>query len=145
MAIEVPENVVVSKLDELGLSDDTIVCFTSDNGGLSTSEGRPTSNLPLRGMKHNLYEGGIRVPTIVRWPGRIAAGSTSDLPATGADVFPTITAAAGGVARIPEELDGVSLLPELTGEGKVATRDLFWYYPHFSPQGSDPGAGGHRL
>ena len=76
---------VLKRLDELDLVDSTIVVGTSDNGG----KGSVTSNLPLRGMKHNLYEGGIRVPTVVRWPKKIAPGSRNETPLIGNDIYPT--------------------------------------------------------
>jgi arylsulfatase A-like enzyme len=127
---------ILAVLSKLGLAKDTLVILTSDNGGALQA----TRNLPLRLGKGHVYEGGIRVPLIVRWPGRVAPGSTSSLPATGADLYPTITTIAGVNSRPAKVLDGVSLVPELTGEGAVAPRDLFWYYPHYSPQGSSPGA-----
>ena len=127
---------VIAVLGELELAESTLIIVTSDNGG----ELRATRNRPLRLGKGHIYEGGIRVPLIFRWPGRVKPGSTSDVPTTGADLFTTLAAIIGNKARLPNGLDGQSLLPLLTGEGEFAARDLFWYYPHFSPQGSDPGA-----
>ena len=81
---------VLKQLDDLGIADNTVVVFTSDNGGLSTSEGSPTSNLPLRGGKGWVYEGGIREPWIVRYPGVTKAGTTSTVPICSIDLFPTL-------------------------------------------------------
>lgn len=139
---------VLEKIDELGLAENTLVLFTSDNGGLSTSEGWPTSNLPLRGGKGWIYEGGIREPLIVRWPGKIEAGSVSDAPVSSPDFFPTFLEAAG--VKKPEGLvvDGVSLLPVFSG-GDSPERSLFWHYPHYGNQGGAPSAairkGKHKL
>ena len=105
---------VLKQLDESGLADNTIVIFTSDNGGLSTSEGSPTSNLPLRGGKGWIYEGGIREPWIVRYPGITKAGSVSNEPISSIDLFPTIANAAK--VEINHEIDGVDLLPALEGK-----------------------------
>ncbi len=136
---------VLNKLEALELSDDTIVLFFSDNGGLSTSEGHPTSNLPLRGGKGWLYEGGVREPCAVRWPGRIAAGTTSDLPMQSVDVMPTLLAATGVAPPEGVELDGVDLGAAWTGgvdsevEAALRQRPLFWHYPHYGNQGGFPG------
>jgi arylsulfatase A-like enzyme len=130
---------VLAKLDELGLADDTIVIFTSDNGGLSTSEGWPTSNRPLRAGKGWMYEGGIREPLIVRWPRVVAAGSTSDVPVSSPDFFPTLLEAAGAKPADGQVLDGVSLLPALRG-GTLPERALCWHYPHYGNQGGAPSA-----
>jgi arylsulfatase A-like enzyme len=130
---------VLATLDRLDLADNTIVVFFSDNGGLSTSEGHPTSNLPLRGGKGWLYEGGIREPCVVRWPGKISAGATSDVPIQSVDFLPTLAAATG--AKLPEgvTLDGVDILPLLV-DGEDPERDaLFWHYPHHGNQGGFPG------
>ena len=131
---------VLSKLDELGLSENTAVMLISDNGGLSTSEGSPTSNLPLRGGKGWLYEGGIREPFIVRYPSVTKAGSTCSVPVTSTDFYPTILELAGLPARPKQHLDGVSLLPLLRGQDTVKRDALFWHYPHYSNQGGIPGA-----
>lgn len=130
---------VLDKLDELGLAERTIVCFTSDNGGLSTSEGSPTSNLPLRGGKGWLYEGGIREPYVIRAPGVTTPGTTCAVPVTSTDFYPTLLDLAGLPQKPTQHLDGVSLLPLLTG-GKTLTRDaLYWHYPHYGNQGGFPG------
>jgi arylsulfatase A-like enzyme len=130
---------VLAKLDELGLSKNTVIIFTSDNGGLSTSEGWPTSNLPLRGGKGWMYEGGIREPLIVRWPGKSKAGSVISAPVSSPDFFPTLLEAAGTKPVSGQVMDGTSLLPLLAGK-KAQERALFWHYPHYGNQGGAPGA-----
>ncbi|MBL8820229.1 MAG: sulfatase [Planctomyces sp.] len=131
---------VLSKLDELGLRGNTLVIFTSDNGGLSTSEGSPTSNAPHRAGKGWLYEGGIRTVLLMRWPGVIPSGHTEESPAISPDYFPTIMDA----ARIPRDeslqLDGISLLPILSSNAASPHRSLYWHYPHYGNQGGAPGA-----
>ena len=109
---------VLESLDELGLADDTVVFLMSDNGGLSTSEGSPTSNLPLRGGKGWLYEGGIREPLIIRWPGVTEPGSTSDEPVISTDFHPTILELAGLPAMPEQHLDGVSLARSCAGPAR---------------------------
>ncbi|WP_442506752.1 sulfatase [Novipirellula sp. SH528] len=137
---------VLKQLEDSGVSDNTVVVFTSDNGGLSTSEGSPTSNLPLRGGKGWVYEGGIREPWIVRYPGVTAAGSESSEPICSIDLFPTLAAAAG--VKVQHAIDGIDIRPAL--EGKPLDREaLFWHYPHYSNQGGIPGGaireGGYKL
>ncbi len=134
---------VLAKLDELGLSENTLVIFTSDNGGLSTSEGRPTSNFPLRAGKGWLYEGGIREPLIVRWPGVAKPGAVVDTPMCSPDFFPTLLEAAGAKPRPGQTLDGLSLVPLLRG-GELPERPLFWHFPHYNNQGGAPAAAVRR-
>jgi len=129
---------VLKPLDALGLADRTVVVFTSDNGGLCTAEGSPTANLPLRAGKGWNYEGGIRVPWIVRLPGRVAAGSTCDTPVITADLYPTLMDLAGLPMPPGQKVDGVSLVPLLERTGGIAERTLFWHYPHYSNQGGRP-------
>lgn len=129
---------VLAKLDELGLTKNTLVVFTSDNGGLSTSEGSPTSNLPLRGGKGWLYEGGIREALVVRWPTVVQGGRTLDTPVCGTDFFATLSDAVANAAT--KKTDGVSLLPLLRGRGSLPERALCWHYPHYGNQGGAPGA-----
>ena len=126
---------VMRKIKDLGLEDEVVICFTSDNGGLSTSEGSPTSNLPLRGGKGWIYEGGIREPFIVKWPGVTKPGSTSDEPVMSTDFFPTLVKAAGG--KIKGTVDGIDLLPLMKG-GEMKREALYWHYPHYSNQGGFP-------
>jgi len=128
---------VLSALDRLGLAGRTVVFFTSDNGGLSTAEGLPTSNLPLRAGKGWLYEGGIREPMLVRWPGTTKPGSICRTPVTSTDLYPTIAEIAG--ADLPQRpIDGVSLVPLLKG-GTLNRGPIFWHYPHYGNQGGRPG------
>jgi arylsulfatase A-like enzyme len=131
---------VLKKLDDLKLSDNTLVLFTSDNGGLATLEGMPfapTFNAPLREGKGYLYEGGVRVPLIAKWPGKIKPGSTTDQVACSIDLFDTILAATG--TKCDSKRDGVSLLPVFKGE-RLSQREIYWHYPHYANQGSRPGA-----
>ena len=137
---------ILDRLDSLDLAENTIVVFFSDNGGLSTAEGAPTSNLPLRGGKGWLYEGGIREPLIVRWPAVAAAGGEVAAPVTSTDFYPTLLEAAGIDPRPDLELDGRSFLDLLHGgeaaeaaAEAAAARDLFWHYPHYGNQGGFPG------
>ena len=127
---------VLDQLDASGVADNTIVVFTSDNGGLSTSEGSPTSNLPLRGGKGWVYEGGIREPWIIRYPGVTKAGSVSEELICSIDLFPTVAAAAG--IEINHLVDGIDLTSALRGE-KLDRQSLYWHYPHYSNQGGIPG------
>jgi arylsulfatase A-like enzyme len=126
------------KLKELEIDSKTIIFFTSDNGGLSTSEGSPTCNYPLRAGKGWLYEGGIRVPLIIKAPGITNKSSVSGYPVSTIDFLPTII-------EITEthsddiKTDGISILPLLYSE-PMDSRPLFWHYPHYSNQGGDPGS-----
>ena len=135
-AMDLAVGKVLDQLEASGLADNTIVVFTSDNGGLSTSEGSPTSNLPLRGGKGWIYEGGIREPWIIRYPGVTKAGSESTQPICSIDLFPTVMAAAG--VKLEHEVDGIDLLPVLKG-GVLDRGALYWHYPHYSNQGGFPG------
>ncbi|MCU0872549.1 MAG: sulfatase-like hydrolase/transferase [Pirellulaceae bacterium] len=139
-AMDLAVGKVLAKLDELGLRDNTLVVFTSDNGGLSTSEGWPTSNLPLRGGKGWLYEGGVREPLLVRWPRVVKAGAVIGTPVSSPDFFPTLLEAAGAQRKPGQQLDGVSLLPVLAGQAQPPERSLGWHYPHYGNQGGAPGA-----
>jgi arylsulfatase A-like enzyme len=139
-AMDLAVGKVLAKLDELGLRDNTLVIFTSDNGGLSTSEGWPTSNLPLRGGKGWLYEGGIREPLVVRWPRVVKPGAVIGTPVSSPDFFPTLLEAAGAQPKPGQQLDGMSLLPVLAGQAEPPERSLCWHYPHYGNQGGAPGA-----
>ncbi len=130
---------IVAKVDELGLAGNTLIIFTSDNGGLATLEGPntpPTINAPLREGKGYLYEGGLRVPLIVRWPGRVAQ-RVENTPVWAADLPMTVKALCGLPGPIAG--DGVSLASLLTEARPLASRPLFWHYPHYSNQGGRPG------
>ena len=142
MVKSMDENVgkVLRALADTGRAQDTLVVFTSDNGGLATSEGSPTCNAPLQTGKGWMYEGGTREPLIVRWPGRTAAGATCDTPVTTPDFYPTLLEAAG-LEPLPEQhVDGVSLVPLLTQTGGLEREAIFWHYPHYGNQGGTPGA-----
>jgi arylsulfatase A-like enzyme len=131
---------IVHKIESLGIARNTLLVFTSDNGGLATTEGPntpATSNAPLREGKGYLYEGGLRVPLIMAWPGRIAQGGTSDHYVISMDVFATIADVIA--AERQTATDGVSLWPVLTGSSGHGRRALFWHYPHYSNQGGRPG------
>ncbi len=137
-AMDLAVGKVLDKLDELGIAGETAVFFTSDNGGLSTSEGHPTSNLPLRAGKGWMYEGGIREPTIVRVPGVTEAGAVSDGVITSTDYLPTILKLTG-IKHAFAELDGRDFSPLLRGEAGE-DRPIFWHYPHYGNQGGAPSA-----
>ncbi|MDF1740022.1 MAG: sulfatase [Verrucomicrobiales bacterium] len=123
---------ILDLLDELNLSENTLVIFTSDNGGLD-NKGNPTDNAPLRSGKGYPHEGGIRVPLLVRWTGRIPAAVTSDMPVSSIDLFPTILDAASVPLPSDRPIDGRSLLPHLISGGKVQLdRDeIIWHFPHY--------------
>jgi arylsulfatase A-like enzyme len=129
---------VLAALERNGLAGRTVVVFMSDNGGLATAEGHPTSNLPLRAGKGWLYEGGIREPWIIRAPGVTQPGSTCDTPVTSPDFYPTLLELAGLPLRPRQHVDGMSLVPLLKGE-PLARGPLFWHYPHYGNQGGAPG------
>ena len=131
---------VLDRLDELGLSKNTVVMLTADNGGLSTSEGLPTSNLPLRGGKGWVYEGGIREPFLIRWPQRGKSGIVCDEPVVTTDFYPTMLDMADLEAKPNQHLDGVSLTGLLDrSEVGLDRPALYWHYPHYSNQGGFPG------
>ena len=131
--------IVLRKLDELGLSDNTIVCFTSDNGGVSSGDAYSTSNTPLRGGKGRQWEGGIREPFYINVPGVTKAGSTSAVPVNGIDWYPTLLELAGIPVPKKQDVDGVSIVPLLKG-GAIADRPLYWHYPHYGNQGGEPSS-----
>jgi len=125
-------------LEDNGLTDNTVVIFTSDNGGVSSGDGFATCALPLRGGKGRQWEGGVRQPYYIKWPG-VTHGTRTDVPATGTDFYPTILDIAG-LPLLPEQhMDGVSLVPVLKG-GTLKERSLFWHYPHYGNQGGEPSA-----
>ena len=130
---------VLKTLKDLNLETNTVVIFMSDNGGLSTAEGWPTSNHPLRTGKGWLYEGGIRSPLLIRWPAVAKAGVVCDVPVTSTDFYPTLLEAAGLPLRPKQHQDGVSLVPLLKGETELIRDAIYWHYPHYSNQGGFPG------
>lgn len=131
---------LLKAIEETGQADNTIVIFSSDNGGLSTAESSPTSNLPLRDGKGWMYDGAIREPLIVKWPGVVKADSTTDVPVITPDFLPTLTEVVGG--KLPEDatLDGVSFVPVLKGADHLDREAMYWHYPHYGNQGGTPGA-----
>jgi arylsulfatase A-like enzyme len=140
MIYSVDENIgkLLTRLEDLHLDKNTVIIFTSDNGGLATSEGSPTCNSPLRAGKGWLYEGGIRVPLIIKYPGKIKPGKIIRSPVSSIDFFPTIAEIAGEeTSNI--NIDGESILPLLKRD-KMKERPLFWHYPHYSNQGVEPGS-----
>lgn len=138
-AMDLAVGKVLDSLDRLKLAENTVVIFMSDNGGLSTSEGHPTSNIPLRGGKGWMYEGGIREPMIVRAPGVTKAGQVSDQYVTSTDFFPTILDLAGKMQQPAVHKDGVSFVKALKGE-KHERGPIYWHYPHYGNQGGAPTA-----
>ncbi len=135
-AMDLAVGKVLKQLDDSGIADKTVVVFTADNGGLSTSEGSPTSNLPLRGGKGWVYEGGIREPWIIRYPGVTQPGSVSSEPICSIDLLPTVTASAN--VKLTHEVDGIDIRPALQGKS-LQRQSLYWHYPHYSNQGGFPG------
>ena len=151
MVESVDENVgrLLQALEVSGQAANTVVIFFSDNGGLATSEGSPTCNAPLAEGKGWMYEGGTREPLIVRWPGVVEAGAWRREPVTSTDLYPTVLDAAGLPLMPEQHVDGVSLMPLLTGSGVPEREAIYWHYPHYGNQGGTPGssirAGDHKL
>jgi len=150
---------VVSKLEELGISDNTIIVFFSDNGGMSAANfGWPdriipdseldiaysTSNLPLRGAKGWLYEGGIRVPLIIKWPGKGKQGTVCDVPVISTDFFPSLLDMAGLPLQPKQHSDGKSLVPVLKGDKQLDREAIYWHFPHYSNHGMQSPGGAVR-
>ena len=131
---------VLKTLDELNISENTIIIFMSDNGGLSTSEGSPTSNLPLRAGKGWLYEGGIREPMIIKWPQSKGIIKKTDVPVISTDFYPTYLEMCELPLNEKQHLDGISLASILEGETEIERESIFWHYPHYGNQGGSPGA-----
>jgi len=129
---------VLMALDELGLADNTIVVFTSDNGGVAAGDAFATSNLPLRAGKGYQFEGGIREPYFIKVPG-FAGGTSCEVPVTGTDFYPTLLELCGADLKPEEHVDGVSLVPLLHGDS-IPERPLIWHYPHYGNQGGEPSA-----
>ena len=128
---------LLETLDRTGLTDRTLIVFTGDNGGLDNS-GRPTENAPLRSGKGYAYEGGLRTPWIVRWPGVTEPGAVSREPIASIDLLPTIAAAVGTRTPADRAIDGINLGPALRG-GKLPERALVWHFPHYRHgPGHDP-------
>ena len=130
---------ILDELDRLGLTEETLVLFTSDNGGLVlplSDWGTITSNVPLREGKGSSYEGGVRVPLVIRWPGKAEPGREVAVPVISNDFVPTILEIVGA----PEAagIDGESLVPLLAGSGSLERDSLYWHYPHYHPGGATP-------
>jgi arylsulfatase A-like enzyme len=121
-------------LDELKLSEKTVVVFTSDNGGLSKN----TSNAPFRVGKGSAYEGGVRIPLIVSWPGTIAPGTACDVPVVTPDWYPTMLDLAGAKPLPSQVVDGMSLAPLLRGKDAPKREAIYWHYPHYHGGGATP-------
>lgn len=130
---------VLDKLEALGLVENTIIIFTSDNGGVAAGDAFATSNQPLRAGKGYQFEGGIREPYFIKVPGLASAGSKCDVPVNGTDFYPTILELVGAPLQPNEHQDGVSLLPLLKGD-TIAKRSLVWHYPHYGNQGGEPSS-----
>jgi len=135
---------ILSRLDNLGLASNTAVVFVSDNGGLSTLSGErasmPTANLPLRAGKGWLYEGGIRVPLIIHWPGVVDTAVTITEPTVSTDLYPTLLAIAGLTPEPQQHRDGLSLAPLLTRSGSTDRSAIYWHFPHYHGSGNVPSS-----
>ena len=125
---------LMAKLDELKLSERTLFVFTSDNGALKNI----SSSEPLRAGKGSAYEGGVRVPLIIKWPGVTQAGSVCHEPVISTDHLPTFLAAAGAGKPAAPVIDGVNLEPLLSGRGSLGRDAIYWHYPHYHPGGATP-------
>jgi arylsulfatase A-like enzyme len=124
---------LLDTLKRLNLERNTVVIFTTDNGGEVGGDNRRTKSTdcaPLRSGKGSAYEGGVRVPTIIRWTGVTRPGSVCDVPVIGVDFFPTILELAGLTASSPQ-IDGVSILPLLQGRDSLSRDAIYWHFPHY--------------
>ncbi|MFP4029167.1 MAG: sulfatase [Candidatus Brocadiia bacterium] len=131
---------LMEAIKDEGEENNTVVVFTSDNGGLATAEGSPTCNSPLAEGKGWMYEGGVREPLIVKWPGVTEPGSVCCEPVTSPDFYPTLLEMAG-LGPLPEQhTDGISLVPLLKGARSIDREAIFWHYPHYGNQGGTPGS-----
>ncbi|MFM8880288.1 MAG: sulfatase, partial [Verrucomicrobiota bacterium] len=129
---------VLKALEDAGLAERTLVIFTSDNGGLVLGQNPPTSNVPLRSGKGSPYEGGIRVPLLVRWPGVSVPEARVDQPVISMDVAATVAAAMSGKSE-PSLEDGLNLTPLLKDASVRLGREVIgWHYPHYHPGGATP-------
>ena len=135
-ALDDSVGLVLDAIRESGVEESTVVIFTSDNGGVSSGDGFATACLPMRGGKGRQWEGGIRQPYYISWPG-VTKGGTTETLTIGMDFYPTILEMAGLDPMPEQHLDGVSLVPVLKGES-IPARSLFWHYPHYGNQGGEP-------
>ncbi len=131
--------IVLNKLKELGIEENTIVVFTSDNGGVSSGDNFSTSNLPLRGGKGYQWEGGTREPFFIKVPWLLSKGTKNNTPVINTDFYPTLLELAGIALKPTEHMDGVSLVPLLKG-ATIPERPLYWHYPHYGNQGGNPSS-----
>jgi len=132
--------VVLDELENQGIDKETIVIFTSDNGGVSSGDSFSTSNLPLRGGKGYQWEGGIREPYFIKVPWLKNNGTESNFPVMGTDFYPTILDLAKIDLMPSQHIDGISLKPLLEGKKMDVERPLFWHYPHYGNQGGEPSS-----
>jgi arylsulfatase A-like enzyme len=130
---------VLSQLDDLGLEKNTIIIFTSDNGGVSAGDAFATSNLPLRGGKGYQFEGGIREPFFIKAP-MVTKGKQVSTPVISTDFYPTILELIRAPMKPLEHVDGQSLMPLLAGDAEFPLRPLVWHYPHYGNQGGEPAS-----
>ena len=130
---------LVQALKDMGKLDDTIIVFTSDNGGLATAEGSPTCNFPAREGKGWMYEGGTRIPLSISYPAIVRKNTHTQVVTTSPDLYPTLLEMAGLPLQPQQHVDGISLLPVLS-EKKMKDRPVFWHYPHYGNQGGTPGS-----
>lgn len=126
---------LMQTLEETGVADHTVVILTGDNGGFLPST---HTNLGMRAGKGSAYEGGVRVPLLIRWPGVIRGGSVSNVPVIGCDFYPTLLEMAGAKPAAGQIVDGQSLVPLLRGRSGLKRDALFWHYPHYHPGGAKP-------
>jgi arylsulfatase A-like enzyme len=135
---------LVRKLEAKGMLENTIIVFTSDNGGLSSTKRRDitlsTSVLPLRAGKGWLYEGGIRVPMIIGWKGRIESGRTSSVSISGTDMYPTLLDMAGLDLKPEQHVDGINLSSLILHDKNPNSKNIFFHYPHYHPSGQSPAS-----
>ncbi len=131
---------VMDAVEEIGQAENTVVIFTSDNGGLATAEGSPTCNAPLSEGKGWMYEGGTREPLLVCWPGVVEPDSLCHVPVTSPDFYPTLLEMAGLDPMPEQHTDGESLVPVLKQTGDLEREAIFWHYPHYGNQGGTPGS-----
>lgn len=132
--------IVMDELDRLGITDNTIVIFTSDNGGVSSGDNYSSSNLPLRGGKGRQWEGGTRVPLFMMAPSLKNPGRKETTPVIHMDLYPTILEMAGLPTIPTQHVDGVSLKPLIAQSGAIAPRAMYWHYPHYGNQGGEPAS-----
>ena len=130
---------LVQALKDMGKLDDTIIVFTSDNGGLATAEGSPTCNFPAREGKGWMYEGGTRIPLSISYPAIVRKNTHTQVVTTSPDLYPNLLEMAGLPLQPQQHVDGISLLPALS-EKKMKDRPVFWHYPHYGNQGGTPGS-----